>query len=560
MMIGMPLANASNPVEFPADLSLRGLSIRAGDQSSFPLSRSSVAQLIAITSLLILGQFPLGVKFFQELWSRPQYQFFPVAILAAGYIGWDRLRDAPSLKFNRGSTALTAGLLALAWVVLSCGLLYLRWMASVSVFITLVAVVWWVGGKNLLRILLPAGVLLIVLIPPPGHLDDPVANRLRVVAVHASSRILDFVWVPHLVSGTVIEIPGHRLLVEEACSGINSLMSVIAFSLLYGFWQRRPAGVIVGLTVAAAVFVICANVVRITLGAVLVHHWQIDILGGTSHEMLGMVLFAISLGLVISFDRLLILVFPPKTASPSAHTPWKPGHVARALATTSGGSSAGRWTWWAAAIAFAGLGIVMHVRLAHAWTTSRLADDASFALPAQLAGWERIQGEGTLAGRPETDGRKSFFWVYRHGRQSAGVALDYPFSGFHDSTICYKAAGWTVLNTVAARPTSGGQDDFYVVTMSKPPVALGQMLFGLFDESGRAPPPTPAASDKLGRLKVALLLSRQKAEALPTYQVQTLAIGVQPLSAQDQANVRALFLAARAELSRQVVVHLGGKP
>ena len=112
----MPLANASSLVEFSADLAGHGLSIRADGQSSFPLSRSAVAQLIAIGSLLVLGQFPLGVKFFEELWSRPQYQFFPVAILAAGYIGWDRLREAPSLQFNRGSTALTAALLALAWV------------------------------------------------------------------------------------------------------------------------------------------------------------------------------------------------------------------------------------------------------------------------------------------------------------------------------------------------------------------------------------------------------------------------------------------------------------
>jgi len=560
MLTIMPSTNTASPVELSADLAGRDASISVDDQSSFPLSRFALAQVTAIGSLLVLGQFPLGVKFFEELWSRPQYQFFPVAILAAVYIGWDRLREAPNLGFKRGSTGLTAGLLALAWVVLSCGLFYLRWMAAVSVFITLVAAVWWIGGKRLLRILLPAGVLLIVLIPPPGHMDDPVANRLRVVAVHASSRILDFVWVPHLVSGTVIEIPGHRLLVEEACSGINSLMSVIAFSLLYGFWQRRPAGVIVGLTIAAAIFVICANVIRITVGAVLVHHWQIDILGGTSHEMLGMVLFAVSLGLVISFDRLLVLLFPPRAVSPSAPMPWSVGHVARVMAATPGGSSAARWTWWAAAIAFAGMGIVMHVRLAHAWTASRLPDDASFALPAQLAGWERAEGEGTLAGRPETVGRKSFFWVYHLGKQSAGVAMDYPFSGFHDSTICYKSTGWTVLNRVAARPASGGQDEYYIVTMSKPPITLGQMLFGLFDENGHAPLPTPAISDNLGRLQFALLLSRQKAEALPMYQVQTLTIGVQPLSPREQSNIRALFLAARAGLSRQLVAHLEGKP
>ena len=100
-----------------------------------------------------------------------------------------------------------------------------------------------------------------------------------------------------------------------------------------------------------------------------------------------------------------------------------------------------------------------------------------------------------------------------------------------------------MLNTVAARPASGAQDEFSSQHVQAT-YMLGEMLFGLFDEARACAPPTPAISDNLGTLKFALRLSRQKAEALPMYQVQTLAIGVQEMSPQEQANLR-LFLAAR---------------
>ena len=320
--------------------------------------------------------------------------------------------------------------------VLNCGLLYLRWMAVVSAFITLVAIVWWVGGKQLLRILLPAGVLLIVLIPPPGH-DDPVANRLRVVAIHASSRILDFVWVPHLVSGTVIEIWGHRLLVEEACSGINSLLSVIAFSLLYGFWQRRSAGVIVGLTIAAAVFVIC----QMSFASRSAPCWCITGRSTSSaappQRNAGDDAVCGQPGIGDQFPSAHHFILPEKGPVSSRTS---------SLERSTCGPRIGYDAWrivsrtvdrWTAAVAFAALGVIMQVRVAHAWTSSRLPDRASFALPEQLAGWERARARAHSRAAPKPMGENPFSGFITMA-QSAGVAMDYPFSGFHDSTICYK--------------------------------------------------------------------------------------------------------------------------
>jgi exosortase len=548
----MTSANVASPSEFSA------ASIEREPPRNNPLRSGATIQMVAIGALLLVGQLPLLIRFFQDLWSRPQYQFFPVAIVAAGYVGWERVRGTRPGDLKRGSMPVVAGLLVLAWIVLCGGLLYLRLMAPVSTLLMLVAVAWWAGGGKLTRTLLPTFILLLVIIPPPARFDEVMGNQLRFWAVHASGRLLDFVWVPHVISGTVLEIPGRRLLVEEACSGINSLMSVIAFSLLYGFWQRRTPIVIALLTVAAAGFVLCANIVRITTGAVLIHYWKIDILGGTAHESLGVLLFAISLGLVISFDRFLLMVVPPRAENDIPEPDPVEQRKERALVTPPPPGGARRLLWWTAAIVFAALGVAMQVRISHAWVASHLSDDASFALPAQLAGWEHLEGEATLNGRPETVGRKSQFWLYRSGELTAGIAMDYPFVGFHDATTCYAIAGWKIQNSGAVRLASAPRDGYYAVTMSKPPMLQGQMLFAQIDEQGHTPPEIQANPNGLSSLQFYLLLSRQKAQAPPTYQIQTLTLGAAPLSQQQQARVRDLFLAARHALAGQLVANIEG--
>lgn len=510
-------------------------------------------QGIAIGLLLLLGELPLLLKFFADLWSRPQYQFYPVALIAAGYIFWERVREMPADRVRRGSPGVTAALLALSWFILALGLAYLRWMAPVSTWILLAAAVWWIGGRGLARAVLPAGILLLIIIPPPAHFDDALGNQLRMLAVHASSRVLDLISLPHVITGTVIEIPGNRLLVEEACSGINSLMSVLAFTILYGIWQRRGAWFTAALAVAAAGFVLCANIVRITVGAILVQYWKIDILTGTSHELLGMMLFAVSLGLVISFDRFLLMIWPRRELGSA------PARNARAAAATSNGATSnGALLWWPAAIAFVALGAVMQMRMGHLWAQSKLAAGAKFSMPEKLAGWELSRGEGTINGRPETDSAKSNVWVYHSGPLVALVALNYPFDGYHDATICYRSSGWTINSNAHVAPGGSPREGYASVQMAKPPMTSGQLFFAQFDEHAMSPPVTAQVPPGTGRLRTALTLSREKAQAPPTYQIQTLAIGYSPISQGQEASLRALFLAARRELSREVVSQLEG--
>jgi exosortase len=516
-------------------------------------------QGIAIGALLLAGPLPLLVKFFEKLWSRPQYQFFPLMLLAAPWIGLQRLAQTPASGLRRGAAGLTCTLLIGAGVALLLGgALYLRVLGAVAALLILAAVVWHVGGPKLARAMLPAAILLLVLIPPPMGYEGMLSGRMRMLTVHASSRVLDALHVPNLVTGTVVEIPGDRLLVEEACSGINSLMSVLAFTLLYAFWQNRRVMSTIMLAGISVFFVLWANVLRIVIGAYLKARHGIDLLSGTAHESVGVILFIASLGLVLSADQVL-LIFETKRQNRAAAAARHPVNSIVAPTPTIGGRFAsGRinWPWWMIALAFAGIGLFLQARVGPAWPMSRPPAGAVFDPPATLAGWQRVQ-EDERIGRPEPEGQESRFWLYRNGSMTVAVAIDYPFQGYHPCTVCYAVSGWNLKSVDARRAIGPAAPAYYRVIMTKPPASTGFLLYGQFDEHGQwAQMPTAPTN----QLESIFGPARYLALAPATYSVQVLEVGYRPLNAQQRTRVEQLFQSIGPELAHEAMRQIGIKP
>ena len=555
--------------------------VRADRPPSAAAVRASVTSLwslaftASIAALLVIGHAPLLVKFLQNLNTRPQYEFYPLVMLAAAALGWDRLREAADERgrealTRRGSWRVALALFALSFAVLAAGAgLRLRWVAPLSGWLTLAGVVWRIGGATLARALWPAGLMLLVIVPPPMHLDQVLATKLRTLAVAASDGALDLISVPHAVSGNVIEIPGHRLLIEEACTGLNSLMAVIAFSLLYGLWWRRPVGTLVLLVVSSAVTVVVANIFRITFGAWLQATYDVNLLKGSAHELVGLVLFAACIGVVTGVDAILARLSRRRRAATRAPRGPRRGVTFQPASTTNEAdrhdasaalrrpviAGKGRWVWWPLALAFAGLGVYVQVHLGPYWRASRLDENAKFSLPAQVAGWELQAESDRFVERPALVGSRSHVWTFRRGNLSAVVGLDYPFHGYHDVAGCYTATGWSLLAREDVQPVDAGVTRrFAAAEIRNPRDANGYVLFGTFDESGTWHAPVERAVG--GSLADRLRTAQRLAEEVPTYQLQALLVTPSPPTPEERSMVRQLFQVAQEELSRQTLAQL----
>ena len=117
--------------------------------------------------------------------------------------------------------------------------------------------------------------------------------------------MLDVLGVLHVMDGNVVKVAGRRLPVDQACSGIYSLLTLLIGTFFYILWVRTSVVRSVLLLISSVFWVIFGNVTRIVLIAVLSTRFNIDLASGWKHEVLGLFMFAVMLGLVLSTDRLL---------------------------------------------------------------------------------------------------------------------------------------------------------------------------------------------------------------------------------------------------------------
>lgn len=530
-------------------------------QGERPLSQS--AGLLGLLGLLLAGFLPLLVRFFSEQWGRPQYQFFPLMIVAAAYVAWQRIQEIDADSIRKGKQTLFQAILGVSlFLLVAAFLLWSGRTAAIGMWIALAGVAYRYGGWAMLRALAPAGLLLALVIGPPLGLEDTLLQKLRELAVWVSGGTLLWLDIPHLTTGTIIEIRGNRLLVAEACSGINSLLAVLGFTLVLGFLKRHNGARLAMLLLFAAIFALWANVGRITLGVWLKAAKDVDILSGAIHEWTSIILFCVSMALVFSVDAMISLVLllaarrRTNARDPLPPEPRVPTRLPAFPVT--------RGTWSFAAV-FALLGVVqVGNALAQgglsAWFSNpfnpRLPLGTALSLPHTLAGWERSEADEKLLAQPEIEGKRSQAWVFNKGDIHAVVAIDFPFAGFHDLMLCYQNAGWTISEkTLKVQPTPQGEAPYIAARVDRLK-EHGYSWFGSVNERGTWV--EPPATTRAGQLQQRLRHIGRPDWSSATYQVQIWVQSYELLTPQRRQELEALYLAVRADLAAQLLQKLQG--
>ncbi len=255
---------------------------------------------------LIAASFvPLGIQFGQGLWARPSYQFFPLLLPGAAVLLWRSCRRLGVLEPDRLAGGAAA---ACAWLLLALGVAVITpWFGAIGALLALLGAAFALGGRPLVRAALPAWGFLWLAVPPPREFDVTLVAKLQTVASHWSSRLLDVLGVYHVMDGNVVTIGGNELLVDQACSGINSLMTLLAGTVFYVLWTKTPLVRSLILVAASVFWVLFGNVARI-VAVVLLTGLGIEATSGWRHELLGFLALVLMLAMVVSTDQMVSFV------------------------------------------------------------------------------------------------------------------------------------------------------------------------------------------------------------------------------------------------------------
>ena len=105
--------------------------------------------------------------------------------------------------------------------------------------------------------------------------------------------------------GNVINLPAMALEVAEACSGIRSLMSLVALAIIYGYLMEKRLWVRWILACASVPIAVAANSVRIIGTGLLVQYWDPEKAEGYFHASWGWIIFVISLLMLYALHGLI---------------------------------------------------------------------------------------------------------------------------------------------------------------------------------------------------------------------------------------------------------------
>lgn len=537
--------------------------------------------------LCALAFAPFFAAYILNIWHWPELRFIPLLVLFVVYKAFadHRFQFSSSSSSSRGAVWLWGRILAWCAIALigGAGLIVSclgpsPWLAWVSGIVLVFPIFCVLRNRHDGKPALGLWALLLLTVRPPGGMADQLIVGLQRASSAAASVVLDRLGILHNLAGTIIELPEKRFLVEEACSGVQSLFTLLFIAGAIAVHYRRSVVQAACLLIAAGAWAWAMNVLRI-LAVVLGDHWfNVDISDGWMHAAVGYVAIVLAFLLLLSTDRLLFAATGPipevdeevesgRRLNPMVvgfnrfvggePNPWHirpllqlraarlkgrrlhPGFLAPMLLMTCMCLIADAYSLQRHLDGTAG-------SLMKASTALPPLDFDETTLPERFGSWQQAEFERVKRESSSQFGEHSAVWRYRTELNRVAVGQDYYFQAWHELTQCYQNTGWQLVERTARHDAS---EEWTPVeaTFKNAQGEHAVLVFSLCDIEGQPLADPMQSPDQLARNRMGSWFNRVATEgqAAGVLQQQVFAVSGAPPNETLRRQAMDLHLATR---------------
>lgn len=281
-------------------------------------SRGNALSLLGSFALLLVAFGP-ALGDLVDTWSfRDEYSHGFLMPLVAAWVIWEQRERWRTLRPRASILGVLVLVPCLASLLVS-EMKVLIWLAPFAFVGSLLAIVLAHYGWASLRAALPPSIVLLLMCPLPGRVQDEITVPLKHVAAVLATGLLDLSGIPAALDGNLIRLPGiDHLWVAEACSGIRSFISLTSIAILFCLFWNRGWPLKLAVLLAAAPIAILVNGLRIWLTGYLSVKVSPEAAQGFFHDFEGLLLFAVAGILLVGWVLALNFLFPLRTAEARA--------------------------------------------------------------------------------------------------------------------------------------------------------------------------------------------------------------------------------------------------
>lgn len=256
-----------------------------------------------LLGLLLLG-IPSLIRLGQESWTTEVGVHGPIVLATAIWLLYQAWPEVAGLK--RPGNKLFAGIgMAICLLAYAFGRAFSFISIEIAAFLGLLVVTayLYLGFAVLRRFWFPILYLGFV-VPLPGWVIDSITSPLKEYITFSATALLDALGYPIASQGVTLVVAQYQLLVEDACAGLNSIVSLTAISLFYIYILHnaswRYSMLLFVWIIPAAMF---ANLVRVILLVLITYHFGNAAAQGFLHSTAGMIMFVVALLSIFAIDK-----------------------------------------------------------------------------------------------------------------------------------------------------------------------------------------------------------------------------------------------------------------
>ena len=172
-----------------------------------------------------------------------------------------------------------------------------------SFVVTLAGLVFLLFGREILKKVWFELFFLLFMIPIPYVIYYALTFPMQLLASKITAGVLNAIGMAVVRQGNIIHIDGYSLEVAEACSGMRSLVSLLALGALYAYLTQRHFWSKLTLFLSTIPIAVAANVFRVFITSLLAYTVTQEVTVEPLHSILGLSVF------VVAFIMLFVVGF-----------------------------------------------------------------------------------------------------------------------------------------------------------------------------------------------------------------------------------------------------------
>jgi len=246
-----------------------------------------------VAFVTVLAYLPVIYDLILDWYTDDNYSHGFLVPLVAGYFLWRRREEWRKTVFRYTPAGWALVVLALGiFIIGTAGAEYFT--VRCSLVFLFFGLAWTFGGRPILRLAWFPIAYLLFMIPVPYVVYYSATFPMQLLASKAAGVGLEIIGVPHRMQGNIILLPEYSLEVAEACSGLRSLVSLLALGAAYARLTQPTISWQLLLFVLTVPIALAANIFRVWVTALGAYAISPKVAEDFLHEFSGIIVFVFS--------------------------------------------------------------------------------------------------------------------------------------------------------------------------------------------------------------------------------------------------------------------------